>query len=198
MLHAILAADVSLRAWLSAHHTGWLDQVMLVLSMLGEGGTIWLMIAAVATIRQPRLAAQLWQVALAVLLAYLAVDMALKPLIARARPFDALPDVHVVGWRPVTYSFPSGHSASAVAGAFIVSLMLPELRVLLWALAFAIAFSRIYLGVHYPVDVAGGLLVGWAIGLVVTGGRHWYRGVVDRVPADSIPSGAGPTRNRVI
>ena len=198
MLHTILAADVSLRAWLSAHHTGWLDQVMLALSLLGEGGTIWLMIAAVATIRQPRLAAQLWQVALAVLLAYLAVDVALKPFIARARPFDALPDVHVVGWHPVTYSFPSGHAASAIAGAFIVSLMLPELRVLLWALALAIAFSRIYLGVHYPIDVAGGVLVGWAIGVVVTGGRHWYRGRADAVPADSVPAVGGSTTGRVI
>jgi undecaprenyl-diphosphatase len=189
MLHAILSADIALRAWLSAHHTVWLDQLMLALSVLGEGGTIWLMVAAVAAIRQPRLAPQLWQVVLAVLLAYLAVDVALKPLIARARPFDALPDVQVVGWRPVTYSFPSGHSASAVAGAFVVSLMLPELRALLWALAIGIAFSRIYLGVHYPVDVAGGALVGWAIGVIVTGGRHWYR---------PFQPDAGSARSRVI
>lgn len=189
MLHTILSADVALRAWLSAHHTGWLDQIMLTLSVLGEAGTLWLMIAVVAVVRHPRLAPQLWQVALAILLAYLVVDIGLKPLIARARPFDALPDVHVVGWRPVTYSFPSGHSASAVAGAFVVTLMLPELHVLLWILAFGIAFSRVYLGVHYPIDVAGGALVGWAIGIVVTGGRHWYR---------TRPAHSGSAPSRVI
>jgi len=187
MLHAILSADVALRAWLSAHHAGWLDQIMLAFSVLGEAGTLWLMIGAIAAIRHPRLAPQLWQVALAILLAYLAVDVALKPLIARARPFGALPGVQVVGWRPVTYSFPSGHSASAVAGAFIVSLMLPELRVLLWMLAFGIAFSRVYLGVHYPIDVVGGALVGWAVGIVVTGGRHWYR-------ATAPDAGSAPSR----
>jgi len=189
MLHAILSADVALRAWLSAHHAGWLDVIMLAFSVLGEAGTLWLMIGAIAAIRHPRFAPQLWQVALAILLAYFTVDVVLKPLIARARPFDALPHVQVVGWRPVTYSFPSGHSASAVAGAFIVSLMLPELRVLLWMLAFGIAFSRVYLGVHYPIDVVGGALVGWAVGMVVTGGRHWYR-----TPA----SAAGSAPSRVI
>ena len=116
----------------------------------------------------------LWQVVLAILLALMTVNGVLKPALARSRPFEVIRDSRVVGVRPATYSFPSGHAASAVAGAFVTTLMLPRGRVLLWALAALIAASRVYVGVHYPLDVAVGALVGGAVGVLVTGGRAWY------------------------
>lgn len=60
--------------------------------------------------------------------------------------------------RPVTYSFPSGHAASAVAGAITLSWVWPHGRLVLWPLATLVALSRIYVGVHYPLDVLGGVL----------------------------------------
>jgi undecaprenyl-diphosphatase len=186
VLQSFASADTLLRAWLSAHHAGWADRVMWTVSVLGQAGAIWLLIAAFASVARPRLAPQLWQLALGILLSYLLVDDVLKPLVARLRPFDALPGVRVVGYRPVTYSFPSGHSASAVFGAYIVSLMLPRARAIWWGLAAAIAFSRIYIGVHYPIDVLGGAVVGWAIGVVVTGGRAWYSRESSVAPAGSL------------
>jgi undecaprenyl-diphosphatase len=147
---------------------------MAALSLAGRGGLVWLVIGAIAAIRRPSLRPLLWQVLLAVLLAHVTVDLVLKPAIARGRPFEAMLDARVVGARPMTYSFPSGHAASAVAGAFVTTLMLPRARILLWALAAIIALSRIYVGVHYPLDVVVGAGVGMAVAILVTGGRAWY------------------------
>jgi undecaprenyl-diphosphatase len=174
MLERLLLLDAALRAWATTHHAPWADFLMAALSDIGRGGLIWLVIGATAAVRRPSLRALLWQVCLAILLAHVTVDLVLKPLMARSRPFIAIHDARVVVARPLTYSFPSGHAASATAGAFVTTLMLPRARVLLWALAALIAFSRIYVGVHYPLDVVFGAVVGLAVGILVTGGRAWY------------------------
>ena len=174
MLASLLTADAALRAWLTTVHTPWLDVVMGQASLAGQAGFIWLVIGVFATLRRPVLAARLWQLVLAVVLCYVLVDDVLKPAIARTRPFEAVADVRVVGGRPVTYSFPSGHAASAFAGAFVVTLMLPRARWWLWSLAVIIAISRVYIGVHYPLDVTAGALVGLAVGAFVAGGRACY------------------------
>jgi undecaprenyl-diphosphatase len=174
MLDQLLLLDAALRAWATTHHAPWADFVMAALSEVGRGGLVWLVIGATAALRRPRLRPLLWQVCLATLLALVAVDLVLKPLIARGRPFVTIHDARVVVARPPTYSFPSGHAASAVAGAFVTTLMLPRARTLLWTLAALIALSRIYVGVHYPLDVLFGALVGFAVGVLVTGGRAWY------------------------
>jgi len=174
MLASLLAADAALRAWLTTTHTPWLDAIMWTAGMAGQAGFVWVIIAAVAVRRRPNLAPQLWQLVLAIVLCSVLVDYVIKPAIARARPFDAIEAVRVVGYRPVTYSFPSGHAASACAGAFVVTLMLPRARAWLWGLAALIACSRVYIGVHYPLDILCGALVGLAVGVVVTGGRAWY------------------------
>ncbi len=174
MLSAVLSADAALRAWLTTVHTPWLDALMWQASMAGQAGFIWVVIAGIAAWRRPALAPQLWQLVLAIVLCNGFVDHVVKPAIARARPFNAMDAVRVVGYRPVTYSFPSGHAASACAGAFVVTLMLPRARYSLWCLAGLIACSRVYIGVHYPLDVVGGALVGLGVGVVVTGGRAWY------------------------
>jgi undecaprenyl-diphosphatase len=174
VLSAVLSADAALRAWLTTVHAPWLDAIMWQASAAGQAGFVWVLIAGIATLQRPALAPQLWRVVLAIVVCYVVVDALLKPSLARARPFDRTEAVRVVGHRPLTYSFPSGHTASAVAGAFVVTLMLPRARFWLWALAALIACSRVYIGVHFPLDVLGGALVGLAVGVVVTGGRAWY------------------------
>jgi undecaprenyl-diphosphatase len=173
-MEGLLALDAAARAWATTHHAAGLDFVMAGLSLAGQAGLVWLVMAATVALRRPRTLPLLWQVALVILLAYVAVDLVLKPAIAPARPFETTLDARIVGRRPTTYSFPSGHAASAVAGAFVTTLMAPRARAFLWALAVLIAASRIYVGVHYPLDVVAGACVGWGVAVLVTGGRACY------------------------
>jgi undecaprenyl-diphosphatase len=174
VFESLIEADAALRAWLTTHHTPWLDGLMLGMSSVGQAGTIWIILGGVAVLEQPSRAGRWWQLVLAIGLAYLLVDHILKPGFARTRPFEALMDVRVVGFRPVTYSFPSGHACSAFAGAWVLTLMWQRLAPVLWALAALIAVSRVYIGVHYPIDILAGALLGMGVGALVTGGRAWY------------------------
>ena len=175
MLDALLTADAALRAWLVTHHTSWLDAILWSLSALGVAGSIWIAIAAVMASWVPRLRAPAWQVVLAVVLAQGIVDHGLKPIIARPRPFVSDATSRVVGYQPRTYSFPSGHSASSFAAATVFAFALTRRRAAtIWTLAATVAFSRVYIGVHYPLDVVVGALIGVLIGVLVTGGRAWY------------------------
>ena len=144
--------------WVVTHRVGALDTFFWLLSVVGRGGMIWLAVAGAIAIARRRLRT-FTVVLLAVLLATAIADYVLKPAVHRTRPFDALPGT-VIGGRPNDASFPSGHSANAFAGALALSVEAPSGAAIWWPLAAAIAFSRVYLGVHYPLDVVGGAAVG--------------------------------------
>jgi len=109
-------------------------------------------------------------VILSVALTFLLVDGVIKPIVHRDRPFEVLPDARLIDSRPLTGSFPSGHAASAVAGALSVGRLLPAASIVWWPLAAVIAVSRIYVGAHWPSDVLAGLVIGWAMAWFVLGG----------------------------
>jgi undecaprenyl-diphosphatase len=175
MLRTILIADAALRDWIVQFHVPVLDGVMWVLSAIGYFGAIWAVVAIVMAAWVPRLRPEAWQVLLALLVTQGVVDWGIKPLVARPRPFVASTASRVVGrYRPPTFSFPSGHAALSFAAATVLAVGVPRLRVCWFVLATLIAFSRIYIGVHYPLDVACGAVVGMGIGVLVSGGRACY------------------------
>ena len=151
----------------------WLDDLMVLASALGAGGFIWIIFASIAGIFPARTAA-MWRLWLAVAVAFVVVDDVVKPFFERPRPFEVLPEVRLIDARPNSPSFPSAHAAMAAAGALAGSRMMGGAAVVLWPLALVIAFSRVYLGVHWPSDVVVGAAIGYAIAWFVLGGRPTY------------------------
>jgi undecaprenyl-diphosphatase len=175
MIDSLLAADAALRDWIVQFNAPGLDRVMWFFSASGYFGGAWAVIAIVMAAWAPRLRPIAWQVVVALLLTQAVVDLGVKPFFARPRPFAAVATSRVVGHhRPPTYSFPSGHAALSFASATVLAFGMPRLKAVWLALAALIAFSRVYIGVHYPLDVACGALLGVAVGVLVSGGRAWY------------------------
>jgi undecaprenyl-diphosphatase len=171
-------------AWLAAHRAPWLDGVMLALTEVGRGGTIWAVAAIAHAVARRRLAMAAGQVVIAVTLAWIIPDAVLKPLTARPRPFVATTALQTVGHeRPSGYSFPSGHASAAVAGALALRAMWPAARFASGGLAVLVILSRAYLGVHYPSDLVAGALLGWLIAWIVVGRTRWRAVGVDDAPA---------------
>jgi undecaprenyl-diphosphatase len=88
----------------------------------------------------------------------------LKHLIERPRPCHVLPDVRLLVSCGSGYSFPSSHAVNNFAGALILSFYLPRWGWTFFLFAATVAFSRIYVGVHYPSDILAGAVVGLAVG----------------------------------
>jgi undecaprenyl-diphosphatase len=94
-----------------------------------------------------------------------AAAWALKLLFERERPALADPGLEPLVATPSSASFPSGHAATAFAAAALVATLQPRLRALVYGVALLVALSRVYLGVHFPLDVVFGAALGTAIGL---------------------------------
>ena len=100
----------------------------------------------------------------------------LKSLVDVERPAFRYAEPKALVPVPHDHSFPSGHAATSFACATTLALAFPRLAVPLYVLAAAIAYSRVYVGVHYPLDVLGGAVLGIAVaaGLAFLG-RRWRR-----------------------
>jgi undecaprenyl-diphosphatase len=172
MLSPLFHADAALRAWLAAPHSSTLDTAMAVASAIGRRGAIWLAIGVLLTVARRIRLQSLWQLIIATAVVWVLNDGLVKPLVARPRPFVSAPAiVRVVGAPPSGASFPSGHAAAAVVGAFLLAAYWPDGRIVCWLLAILIMYSRVYVGAHYPLDVVGGALLGWLVAWVAIGGH---------------------------
>src|ERR1700722_23002 len=140
------------------------DRFLTRLSWVMTSGTGWLLFLALATLVDRQRG---WRatraVAPALWLATATVEHPIKKWFRRRRPFIYLIEAIIVGRKPGSYSFPSGHSAAAFAGALLLAREYPGSARRFFGLATLVAFSRIYLGVHYPGDVLSGSLLGMVL-----------------------------------
>jgi membrane-associated phospholipid phosphatase len=144
-------------------HTTTSDRYVSVLSDLGEGLGWVAGGAALAILGGPKGRRAGLATAVASLAATYVVQVRVKPLFRRVRPFVNR-EARVVGIRPADHSFPSGHTASSFAGATALALYYPRAAPLAYAVATAVGMSRVHLGVHFPSDAAVGGVIGIGIG----------------------------------
>lgn len=151
--------DMKLLYLIQATHTRLSNEVMLFLTSLGNGFTIWMSIAVIMLLfRRTRRCGVLMMFSM--LTAKLIGEDLLKPLIHRMRPCRTDYTVLLLIRRPGDYSCPSGHAAHSFASAGVIWLESKRLGRPALILAALIGYSRLYLFVHYPTDVLAGALLG--------------------------------------
>ena len=146
----------------SGFHNPITDTVFPAVTYLGESGIFWILLSLliIALGRKNGWRTTGCLMLAAMLLGLLLGEIALKNIICRPRPFQEMPEISLLIPPPSGYSFPSGHSCASFAAATIIFLKDKRPGTAALALAALIAFSRVFLFVHYPTDVLAGSLLG--------------------------------------
>lgn len=152
--------EFSILYMLQNFHNAVLDRVMVGISSLGNAGWFWIVLTAVF-LCIPKYRKCGIQMAVALVLDLILCNLFLKPLAARQRPCWIDDQVKLLVAVPKDYSFPSGHSAASFAAAVTVFRNHKKEGTAALIVACLIAFSRLYLFVHFPTDVLAGIGVGF-------------------------------------
>jgi len=143
-----------------------LTPFLLAITKLGDKGFIWIFISILLLCFKPTRKTGITAI-VALLLSLCVINLTLKHLVARTRPFDMIEALVPLVERPKDFSFPSGHSGSSFAAAGVFVRELPKWAgIPLFLLALLISVSRLYVGVHYPSDVIVGIGIGWGLSYV--------------------------------
>ena len=166
-MEAIQSFDLSILNWIqSVLRCGFLDTATVFLSYLTTSGIIWIVLGVILLFfRRTRTAGIVLLAALA--LGYLTGDVLLKHIVNRPRPFTVNTDIVLLIKPPTGSSFPSTHCTLAAASTTVLLARKRLLGFIALVLTICIAFSRMYLYVHYPTDVMCGLLLGILCGSIV-------------------------------
>lgn len=139
----------------------FLDRLMYIITSLGNAGIFWITLTLVFLLIKP-LRREGTVMAAALVLTFVIVNLIIKPIADRARPFEIsqyiLENIHIA--LPTDASFPSGHTSASFAAAFAAFFVRKRTGALLIVIAFLIALSRIYFAVHFPTDVLAGAFIG--------------------------------------
>ena len=138
----------------------FLDWLLPKITVLGNSGIFWILMSIIFLwIRRYRTMGA--EMASALLVCFLLGNLLLKPWVARIRPYDLNPSmILLLKNPPIDFSFPSGHTYASFAAALILYFHKKSWGVAAFLLTALIAFSRLYLYVHYPTDVLAGAFVG--------------------------------------
>ena len=166
-MNTITNFDFSILNWIHEHITcSFLDFIMPKITLLGNGGVIWIVSAVIMLFfRKSRKTGIMLGSGLCS--GVLIGNILLKNLVARDRPCWINKSIQLLIFVPQDYSFPSGHTMSSFIAATIIMNFNKKLGAAAFVLAAMIAFSRLYLYVHFPTDVMAGALIGIAIGCII-------------------------------
>jgi undecaprenyl-diphosphatase len=205
-MNALRNFDSSLFWLINSHHSSWGDALYFFITNLGNGWIIApaLVLLIVIKIPRRRLRSALLLSAMGMLSAGL-TNSAAKSAVNRPRPLvyfaqagngapgRAASDIHIVGKAWKTRSFPSGHTETAFSAATVLGLLFGGWYWLAYLAAALVGYSRVYAGVHFPLDVAAGAIIGTA---VTAAWVLWYRARPGRdsrsSDTDKTPAPAGP------
>ncbi|MDV4149879.1 phosphatase PAP2 family protein [Clostridium sp. AL.422] len=142
-----------------------MDKLMIFITSLGDKGFIWIAIGLILVAKKKYRKIG-FMLLIALLITSLIGEGILKNIVQRARAFVTYPDISILITPPTSYSFPSGHTASSFTAAVILGYYFKKFRYIFYIFASLIAFSRLYLYVHYPSDIIAGILLGVTCGLI--------------------------------
>ena len=151
----------SILLWIQNNlRSGFLDPIMKAITMLGDKGLIWILITlALLIARRTRKLGVMC--AASMVFGLIVTNLIIKNWAARIRPYEMVQGLNCIVPLAKDWSFPSGHTTNSLACAWVLFRKAPKkFGVPALILAILIAFSRLYVGIHYPTDVLGGTLIG--------------------------------------
>ena len=159
--------DLPILDWIAANL--WcpvLDVAMPIITLLGDAGIFWIAVSVLFMITKKHRKTGIGMM-LALLMGLLVCNIWLKPTVARMRPYDFqmeyfLKEIPLLAGAMHDFSFPSGHTIASFEAAVVILLNNKKLGITAMILACLIAFSRLYLYVHYPTDVICSVILGTA------------------------------------
>ena len=165
MFKRIQYVDDLMLNWVGRLHSPVLNKIMIVISMLGTKGTIWILLCIPFILNSKTVVTGVnFLVAIGITSAF--GEGLIKHLVCRIRPCHKLEDEDLIVKRPGFYSFPSGHTASSFSVLAVALLRCEsDLCISIFIIAFLISFSRLYLRVHYLTDVLCGMVLGFLCGI---------------------------------
>ncbi|OAA92848.1 phosphatase PAP2 family protein [Clostridium coskatii] len=137
----------------------YLDMLMPIVTDMGNLGIVWIIIAIILILDKPyRMVGNV--VILTLIVSTITGEGIVKHIVRRTRPCNQQNSLNLLISKPISYSFPSGHTLSSFAAAEVLSMYFTEYKLIFIGIAFLIALSRMYLYVHYPTDVIAGVILG--------------------------------------
>lgn len=137
----------------------FLDFLMPFISFLGSFGLIWIVLFTVLIITK-KYRSLGRSLASNFIFNFIGCNLIIKPIVARIRPYELNQSINLLVSAPNDYSFPSGHTLFAFGAATIIFLYNKKIGSLMYLFALLMGFSRLYLYVHFPTDVAFGAFLG--------------------------------------
>ena len=176
--------DLPILDWIAANL--WcpaLDIAMPIITLLGDAGIFWIAMAVLFMITKKHRKTGIGMM-LALMMGLLICNIWLKPTVARIRPYDFqmqyfMKEIPLLAGSMHDFSFPSGHTIASFEAAVVIVLNNKKLGIPAMILAVLIAYSRLYLYVHYPTDVICSVILGSALAFL---GNFLAGKIMDKLP----------------